>query len=296
MCLVLSGIRSSCLPCTEWGQGCLCNTTVLRTFPTHNNHCHFFQEIIHVLTSRLCKGQGQFEHLYAIRMVSSQTGDIRWIHQDTPMHQVQEMASEEGGLASWRFELLIRYLPSDLSDLYEKDKTSFHYYYDQVKAEYLSKNFDSLDLDTAIQLGCLEIRKFFNYMPHVALDKKSNFDHLERDNGLSRFLPQIILANNKPKAIRKLIHQHFKKFAGLAERECMFKFLDILKTIYKFDQEHFRCALGVRWVDFFLSFHFLGNFFLTMACLWRERSFLVIRQFTCVYVHTCNMMFSVFRS
>ncbi|XP_059088265.1 focal adhesion kinase 1-like isoform X7 [Tigriopus californicus] len=223
------------------------------------------KEIIHVLTSRLCKGQGQFEHLYAIRMVNPQTEEIRWIHQDTPMHEVQGMTADEGGLVNWRFELLIRYLPSDLSDLYEKDKTSFHYYYDQVKAEYLSKKHDSLDLDTAIQLGCLEIRKFFNYMPHVALDKKSNFDHLERENGLSRFLPQSILANNKPKAIRKLIYQHFKKFDGLAERECMFKFLDLLKPVYKFDQEQFRCALGAGWsipVDIVIGPH-LGISYMT---------------------------------
>ena len=42
----------------------------------------------------------------------------------------------------WRFELRIRYLPTDLSDLYERDKTTFCCYYDQVRfqASVASKN------------------------------------------------------------------------------------------------------------------------------------------------------------
>lgn len=50
----------------------------------------------------------------------------------------------------------------------------------------------------------------------------------------------------KPKALRKLIQQHFKKVAVLSELECMFKFFDLLRAHYRFDQERFICALGVR--------------------------------------------------
>ena len=49
----------------------------------------------------------------------------------------------------------------------------------------------------------------------------------------------------KPKALRKLIQQYFKKVASLTEVECMFKFFDLLRSHYKFDQERFICALGV---------------------------------------------------
>lgn len=49
----------------------------------------------------------------------------------------------------------------------------------------------------------------------------------------------------KPKALRKLIQQHFKKVAALTELECMFKFFDLLRAYYRFDQERFICALGV---------------------------------------------------
>ena len=195
---------------------------------------------------------------------------MHWMHQDTTMYQVQEKIHKLNsvGEESWIFELRIRYLPNDLSDLYEKDKTTFSCYYDQVilsslpypkldrivgnslilfqvRNDYLAKKFESLNLDTAIQLCCLEIRRFFSDLPQIALDKKSNFEYLEREVGLARFLPHCVIVSNKPKAIRKMIQQHFKKYANYQERECMFKFFEILKTIYKFDQERFRCALGV---------------------------------------------------
>ena len=53
----------------------------------------------------------------------------------------------------------------------------------------------------------------------------------------------------KPKTIRKMIQQHFKKFSNLSDFECRFKFLEILKSVYRYDQERFRCALGVSWDD-----------------------------------------------
>jgi focal adhesion kinase 1 len=144
----------------------------------------------------------------------------------------------------------------------------------QIRSDYLRKNFDSIDLDLAIQLCCLELRRFFKDMPQIALDKKSNFEYLERDGkklvvmicraalkvirnagyililifvsvGLHQFLPRLVINGHKPKSIRKMIQHQFKRVAGLGERDCMMKFFDGLKSIYRFDLERFRCALGV---------------------------------------------------
>ena len=115
----------------------------------------------------------------------------------------------------------------------------------QVRNDYLKKNFESLDLDTAVQLCCIEIRRFFKDMPHIALDKKSNFEYLEKEVGLHKFLPKNVINTTKPKPLRKLIQQNFKKYAVLGDLECMFKFFEILKSVYRFDQERYRCALGV---------------------------------------------------
>ena len=37
----------------------------------------------------------------------------------------------------------------------------------------------NVDIDVAFQLGVLEMKRFFNIMPQVALDKKSNLDFIE---------------------------------------------------------------------------------------------------------------------
>jgi hypothetical protein len=42
-----------------------------------------------------------------------------------------------------------------------------------------------------------------------------------------------------------MIQQQFKKCAALAESACMLKFLDILRSIYRYDREKFSCDLGV---------------------------------------------------
>ena len=65
--------------------------------------------------------------------------------------------------------------------------------------------------------------------------------------GLHKFLPKSVINTNKPKPLRKLIQQHFRKYAVLGDLECMFKFFEILKSVYRFDQERYRCALGSGW-------------------------------------------------
>lgn len=36
-------------------------------------------------------------------------------------------------MSEWRYELRVRYSPDDLEDLYEKDRFSYFFFYDQVK-------------------------------------------------------------------------------------------------------------------------------------------------------------------
>ncbi|XP_020723404.1 uncharacterized protein LOC100651181 isoform X2 [Bombus terrestris] len=203
--------------------------------------------IISLVTSRLSVGTRHYRNLYAMRLHHPGSGESYWLHQDTTMYQVQEKYEKKHPHCEWRYELRVRYLPQNLNDLYEKDKVTFYYYYDQVRNDYLCANHSALDQDVAVQLCCLEIRYFFKDMPQVALDKKSNLEYLEREVGLHKFLPRSVLNGMKPKALRKLIQQHFKKVAALSELECMFKFFDLLRAYYRFDQERFICALGSSW-------------------------------------------------
>ncbi|CAL7934600.1 unnamed protein product [Xylocopa violacea] len=203
--------------------------------------------IISLVTSRLAAGTRHYRNLYAMRLHHPGSGESYWLHQDTTMYQVQEKYEKKHPHCEWRYELRVRYLPQNLNDLYEKDKVTFYYYYDQVRNDYLNANLVTLDQDVAVQICCLEIRYFFKDMPLMALDKKSNFEYLEREVGLHKFLPRAVLDRMKPKALRKLIQQHFKKVAALTELECMFKFFELLRAYYRFDQERFICALGSSW-------------------------------------------------
>ncbi|TRY66891.1 hypothetical protein DNTS_028506, partial [Danionella cerebrum] len=103
----------------------------------------------------------------------------------------------------------------------------------QVKSDYMMEIADRADQEIALKLGCLEIRRFFRDMRGNALDKKSNYELLEKDVG---------------EVLAETDQQTFKQFANLNDQQCILKFFEILSPIYRFDKECFKCALGSSWV------------------------------------------------
>ncbi|XP_067128351.1 LOW QUALITY PROTEIN: focal adhesion kinase 1-like [Centruroides vittatus] len=204
--------------------------------------------IIQLVTGKLSEQDGPrpCEGLYSIRLSHMLSEDVYWMHPDATMYQVIEKYKSFNSLDEWRYELRVRYLLEDIHELFNKDKVTFQYFYEQVKNDYLRLE-SGIDQDLALQLCCIEIRRFFKDMTHVALDKKSNFEYLERDVGLHKFLPSSVITGNKPKTLRKLIQGHFKKFSSLNETDCMFKFLELIGSVMKYDRETFKCALGTGW-------------------------------------------------
>ncbi|CAL1265166.1 unnamed protein product [Larinioides sclopetarius] len=203
------------------------------------------KDVIDVVTKRLSETPRPFESVFSIRLSHTPSNELHWLHSEAGMFQVLEKYSYYP-VDEWRFELRVRFVPKDLRDMYEKDKVTFLYFYEQVKNDYLKIN-SNIDQDLAIHLCCIEIRRFFKDMTHVALDKKSNFEFLEKDVGLHKFLPSPVITNNKPKALRKMIQNQFKRFASLSEVDCMFMFLDMVHPVVKYDRETFKCALGTGW-------------------------------------------------
>lgn len=49
----------------------------------------------------------------------------------------------------------------------------------QIRNDYMNEVAETVEQDVALQLACLEMRRFFKDMPQIALDKKANFDYLE---------------------------------------------------------------------------------------------------------------------
>uniref|UniRef100_A0A8B9KG55 non-specific protein-tyrosine kinase n=1 Tax=Astyanax mexicanus TaxID=7994 RepID=A0A8B9KG55_ASTMX len=147
-----------------------------------------------------------------------------------------------------RYELRIRYLPKGFLNQFTEDKPTLNYFYQQVKNDYMLEIADQVEQEIALKLGCLEIRRFFREMRGNALDKKSNYELLEKDVGLRRFFPKSLLDSVKAKNLRKQIQQTFKQFANMNDEQSILKFFEILAPVYRFDKECFKCALGSSWV------------------------------------------------
>ncbi|XP_050356027.1 focal adhesion kinase 1 isoform X4 [Nymphalis io] len=217
------------------------------------------RSVLRCLAARLASGDRVYSSCYALRARKLTSGKIRWIHQDTPVSELitKWPASE------WRLELRVRYLPANLRDLCDSDRVTFHYYYDQVRHDYLNANHPTVDQDLAIQICCLEIKiaidntsfpkqsfsccRYFCKDMQISLDKKSNIEYLEKEFGLHKFLPKTVLEAIKPKVLKKAIQQQFKKVANLSDTDCMLKYLETMHTHYGCDRETFTGALGSGW-------------------------------------------------
>ncbi|CAK1591136.1 unnamed protein product [Parnassius mnemosyne] len=210
---------------------------VVRTSPDED-----VRSVLRLLAARLATGERVYASCYALRARRLTTGKIRWIHQDTPVSELitRWPASE------WRLELRVRYLPANLRDLCDADRVTFHYYYDQVRHDYLNANHPMVDQDLAIQICCLEIKYFCKDM-QISLDKKSNIEYLEKEFGLHKFLPKSVIEAIKPKVLKKAIQQQYKKVANISDVECMLRYVETMHTHYGYDRETFTAALGGGW-------------------------------------------------
>ncbi|XP_077032558.1 protein-tyrosine kinase 2-beta isoform X4 [Agelaius phoeniceus] len=130
---------------------------------------------------------------------------------------------------------------------FKEDRTTLLYFYQQLRSEYMQNYASKVSEGMALQLGCLELRRFYKDMPQNALDKKSNFEFLEKEVGLDLFFPTQMLENLKPRQLRKMIQQTFQQYALLREEECVLKFLHTLSTFAPIDQESFRCQPVQGW-------------------------------------------------
>uniref|UniRef100_A0A4W4GPG5 Focal adhesion kinase 1 n=1 Tax=Electrophorus electricus TaxID=8005 RepID=A0A4W4GPG5_ELEEL len=185
---------------------------------------------------------------FGLRLSHLHSGEVRWLHPDAGVSRVRERYERSHPQDEWRYELRIRYLPKGFLKQFADDQPTLNYFYHQVRSDYMTEVADQVDQDIALKLGCLEIRRFFREMPGNALDKKSNYELLEKDVGLRRFFPKSLLDLVKPKSLRKSIQQTFKQFANFNDEQSILKFFEILGPIYRFDKECFKCALGSSWV------------------------------------------------
>ncbi|XP_036279676.1 protein-tyrosine kinase 2-beta isoform X2 [Pipistrellus kuhlii] len=213
--------------------------------------CTVHTEIREVIASILLSGRIgpniQLAECYGLRLKHMKSDEIHWLHPQMTVGEVQDKYEYLHVEAEWRYDLQIRYLPEDFMETLKEDKTTLLYFYQQLRNDYMQRYASKVSEGMALQLGCLELRRFFKDMPHNALDKKSNFELLEKEVGLDLFFPKQMQESLKPKQFRKMIQQTFQQYASLREEECVMKFFNTLAGFAHIDQETYRCELIQGW-------------------------------------------------
>ncbi|XP_049288894.1 uncharacterized protein LOC125766872 isoform X2 [Anopheles funestus] len=244
------------------------------------------RQIINIIVGWLSPGQKPNPQSYALRLRHMLTKEVLWMPPDTSMSQVmahifnpscsnadcpnvdkstiakrmQQKTSGAVGHANsvWKAELRVRYIPKNLKELYERDRTTCHFYFDQVKQDYIQSNVPNIDPEIAIQLCCLGIRHYYKDTNHTSNDRKQHLDYIEKEMGFGNFIPKSVIDTIKQKNLKKQIQAGYKKVYSYSEMEYMLKFFDLLRTQYTFDQEQFNVQLSSSWnirVDLIIGPH-----------------------------------------
>lgn len=159
--------------------------------------------IISLLTNRLSSDglDRPLKSLYSIRAIKypenkdqTEFSELIWLDNESSIDNL--IKKYNLNIDKCRFELRIRYFPFTFREILDKDRVTFYYLYDQVKNDYFQTK-KQIDQDTAINLSCLEIRRFFKDITQFALDKKSNFETLEKEIGLQKFVHSSIISSVK---------------------------------------------------------------------------------------------------
>ncbi|KAM8712566.1 hypothetical protein ACLKA7_012978 [Drosophila subpalustris] len=147
----------------------------------------------------------------------------------------------------WRVELRVRYVPHKIQDLFDEDKYTCFYYFDQLREDYIQANLASVDVELAVQLCCLGIRHHFKNITLKAPDKKQHIDYVEKEMGFKYFIPLSVIITTKPKNLKKMIQVGYKKVYNYNDIEYLTKFFDLLKSISLTDHEQFSVTLSSAW-------------------------------------------------
>nr|XP_049610557.1 protein-tyrosine kinase 2-beta isoform X6 [Syngnathus scovelli] len=206
------------------------------------------RDVINIVLSSGRLGPGIIHtQCYGLLLKHLKSSEIHWLHPDLTMTELTQRYEQQHLEAEWRYDLRIRCIPSDFLAKFQEDRTTMLYFYQQVRSDYMQKFASKVSDGMALQLGCLEIRRFCKDMNPNGLEKKSNFELLEKDVGLDLFFPKELINSMKPKQLRRMIRQTFQGYGTLDQEQCMVKFFSTLAQCYSYTQERFACQLVHGW-------------------------------------------------
>ncbi|KAK5604306.1 hypothetical protein CRENBAI_019889 [Crenichthys baileyi] len=206
------------------------------------------KNVIHTVLSSGCVGPDiQYSLCYSLLLKHLKSSEMHWLHPDLTVTELTQRYEQQHIEAEWRYDLRIRYIPSDFIETFKDDRTTMLYFYQQVRSDYMHNYASKVSDGMALQLGCLEIRRFYKDMNPNGLEKKSNFELLEKEVGLDLFFPRELMESMKPKQLRRLIQQTFQSYSTFQQDQCMAKFFTTLSQCYSITEESYGCQLVHGW-------------------------------------------------
>ncbi|XP_073848140.1 protein tyrosine kinase 2 Fak isoform X3 [Musca autumnalis] len=228
------------------------------------------QDVIEKTVSMVPYAKKPNPRYYALRLQNMVTKETLWMNKTTKIQKLLEhiwnstcpntecpqqksqhippTVNVNDKLSVWRPELRIRYLPYSLRELFNEDKITCYFYFDQVKQDFIQSNSTSIDFDSAIQLCCLSMLHYFRNMTTPIPDKKTqHVEHIDKEVGFNQFLPKTVISSTKPKNLKKVILATYKKLYHLTDIEYISKYFDILKNFYETEYEKFSVTLSSSW-------------------------------------------------
>uniref|UniRef100_A0A8C7DMY2 non-specific protein-tyrosine kinase n=1 Tax=Oncorhynchus kisutch TaxID=8019 RepID=A0A8C7DMY2_ONCKI len=168
-----------------------------------------------ILTSGRLGPNIQYKGCYGLLLKHLKSDELHWLHPDLTVGEVEQRYESHHVEAEWRYDLRVRYIPVNFLEKFKEDSTTLLYFYQQVRSDYMQYHASKVSDGMALQLGCLEIRRFYKDM------------------------------NSRP--LRKLITQTFQQYATLKEEECMVRFFKTLTEFINVDEEVYPCELVQGW-------------------------------------------------
>uniref|UniRef100_A0A8B9KWF4 non-specific protein-tyrosine kinase n=1 Tax=Astyanax mexicanus TaxID=7994 RepID=A0A8B9KWF4_ASTMX len=208
---------------------CFCSTNNLKNFKLVK--CDSSWQIRAIIQSILISGRlgpnVQNGPCFGLRLKHLKSEEHYWLHPDLTIGDVEQRYERLHVEAEWRYDLRIRYIPANYLETFKEDRTSLLYLYHQVRNDYMQHYASKVSEGMALQLGCLEIRRFYKDM-----------------NAKVFFFS---LFGLQPKQLRKMIQQTFLQYGTLKEEECILKFFKTFGEFINFNEEVFPCELVQSW-------------------------------------------------
>ncbi|KAM7375058.1 hypothetical protein PAMA_014239 [Pampus argenteus] len=202
------------------------------------------KDVIGTVLSSGCVGPNIKHNLcYSLLLKHIKSSETHWLHPDLAVSELTQRYEQLHLEAEWRYDLRIRYIPLDFIEKFKDDTTTMHYFYHQVRTEYMQLYASKVSDGMAVQLGCLEIRRYYQNMAANGQEKKLNLEKLEKKVGLELFFPSGLIKTMKPKQLRRMIQHTFDGYSTLSAEQCMIKFFTTLAQCHDYTQESFTCQL-----------------------------------------------------